>query len=259
MLRSGLIAPYRSIRYHLKEYSTRGPENAKESFNLQHASLRNAVERAFGVLKKRMGMDPNESLVAKVDADLSNREEVEEQSQFRDKNDEDARLDIARKDTGKITDHNGDNTEKERRDMLRWAEFMDEVLISTLLYHGIAWSPITKMLDAELEVWEALIQGKPSAKKWMCTEINHYYQLLLLCGKDRATGDATETTKEKAHRWSRKRSQSSVGNLGINFNTIEDIDQLLASNDIALENFDYAHAGASEPTTPIEATSHVNS
>ncbi|XP_076882681.1 uncharacterized protein LOC143531222 [Bidens hawaiensis] len=50
---STLMAPYRGVRYHLKEYSTRAPENAKELFNLCHASLRNAIERAFGVLKKR--------------------------------------------------------------------------------------------------------------------------------------------------------------------------------------------------------------
>ncbi|KAJ9168358.1 hypothetical protein P3X46_019894 [Hevea brasiliensis] len=125
--------------------------------------------------------------------------------------------------------------------MLWWTDFMDEVLISALLYQqnignrvdetfttqalnqvaievlkvknhikslknnfkecydifkhtsGIAWSPITKMLDAKLE-------EKPSAKKWMCTEISHYNQLLLLYGKDRATGDAAETAKEKARR-----------------------------------------------------------
>ncbi|XP_071713706.1 uncharacterized protein [Rutidosis leptorrhynchoides] len=50
---SKLMAPYRGVRYHLKEYSSRSPENAKELFNLRHASLRNAIERAFGVLKKR--------------------------------------------------------------------------------------------------------------------------------------------------------------------------------------------------------------
>ena len=50
--RSHLIAPYRGVRYHLKEYSIRFPENVKELFNLRHASLRNAIERAFGVLKK---------------------------------------------------------------------------------------------------------------------------------------------------------------------------------------------------------------
>ncbi|KAG6530240.1 hypothetical protein ZIOFF_012463 [Zingiber officinale] len=53
MLKRGLITPYRGIRYHLKEYSRCGPTNAKELFNLRHTSLRNAIERAFGVLKKR--------------------------------------------------------------------------------------------------------------------------------------------------------------------------------------------------------------
>lgn len=31
----------------------RGPQNSKELFNLRHASLRNTIERAFGVLKRR--------------------------------------------------------------------------------------------------------------------------------------------------------------------------------------------------------------
>ena len=53
MLTGGLITPYRGVRYHLKEYSKRNPpQNHKELFNLRHASLRNAIERTFGVLKK---------------------------------------------------------------------------------------------------------------------------------------------------------------------------------------------------------------
>lgn len=32
------------------------PQNAKELFNLRHASLRNVIERVFGVLKKRFPM-----------------------------------------------------------------------------------------------------------------------------------------------------------------------------------------------------------
>ena len=43
MNRSRLIAPYRGVRYHLKEYSVHPPENAKELFNLRHASLRTAI------------------------------------------------------------------------------------------------------------------------------------------------------------------------------------------------------------------------
>ncbi|XP_028116143.1 putative nuclease HARBI1 [Camellia sinensis] len=52
-LKTRFLAPYRSTRYHLKEYSVHQPENSRELFNLRHASLRNAIERAFGVLKKR--------------------------------------------------------------------------------------------------------------------------------------------------------------------------------------------------------------
>jgi hypothetical protein len=34
-------------------YAECSPQNAKELFNLRHSSLRNAIERIFGVLKKR--------------------------------------------------------------------------------------------------------------------------------------------------------------------------------------------------------------
>ena len=53
MNRSRLIAPYKGVRYHIKWYFVRPLENAKELFNLRHASLRTAIERAFGILKKR--------------------------------------------------------------------------------------------------------------------------------------------------------------------------------------------------------------
>ena len=109
MNRSRLIAPYRGVHYNLKEYSVRPPENAKELFNLQHASLRTAIERAFGILKKRfpiiasttepnycvdtqneiilaccilhnylMDVDPDESLIVEVDEEVlhSHRERV---------------------------------------------------------------------------------------------------------------------------------------------------------------------------------------
>ena len=95
------MTPYRGVRYHLKEYSARPPENPRELFNLRHASLRNTIERAFGVLKKRfpiigsttepnydvdtqseiilaccilhnylMSTDPDDDLIAEVDRDL---------------------------------------------------------------------------------------------------------------------------------------------------------------------------------------------
>ncbi|XP_057733226.1 protein ALP1-like [Arachis stenosperma] len=53
MLKPGILTPYKGVRYHLKEYSLREPQNPKELFNHRHSSLRNVIERCFGVLKKR--------------------------------------------------------------------------------------------------------------------------------------------------------------------------------------------------------------
>ncbi|CAH8274839.1 unnamed protein product [Arabidopsis lyrata] len=53
--RQNFLAPYRGVRYHLQEYSGQNsqPTNAKELFNHRHASLRNVVERIFGIFKSR--------------------------------------------------------------------------------------------------------------------------------------------------------------------------------------------------------------
>ena len=50
--KNGILSPYWSVRYHLKEFSDRPPENEQELFNFQHSSLRTTIERGFGVLKK---------------------------------------------------------------------------------------------------------------------------------------------------------------------------------------------------------------
>ena len=49
------MAPYHGVRYHLKEVrqANQRPENTKELFNLRHSSLRNVIERIFGVLKRQ--------------------------------------------------------------------------------------------------------------------------------------------------------------------------------------------------------------
>ncbi len=50
-----VLAPYRGVRYHLKEVgqANQRPQNAKELFNLRQSSLRNVIERIFGVLKRQ--------------------------------------------------------------------------------------------------------------------------------------------------------------------------------------------------------------
>ena len=49
------LTPYRNVRYHLREWERgeRRPQNMKELFNLRHSSLRNVIERTYGVVKKR--------------------------------------------------------------------------------------------------------------------------------------------------------------------------------------------------------------
>ncbi|XP_059625975.1 uncharacterized protein LOC132269011 [Cornus florida] len=56
------ITPFRSTRYHLNEIRGRVPRTPKELFNHRHSSLRNAIERAFGVLKKRFRIPVDEPM-----------------------------------------------------------------------------------------------------------------------------------------------------------------------------------------------------
>jgi hypothetical protein len=50
-----VLTPYRRVRYHLREWSgdAARPMNKEELLNLRHSSLRNVIEKTFGVLKKR--------------------------------------------------------------------------------------------------------------------------------------------------------------------------------------------------------------
>ena len=50
---NGILTPYQSVQYHLKEFSDHPPKNERELFNLCHSSLRITIERVFGALKKR--------------------------------------------------------------------------------------------------------------------------------------------------------------------------------------------------------------
>ncbi|XP_019433068.1 PREDICTED: uncharacterized protein LOC109339964 [Lupinus angustifolius] len=60
---SGYLAPFRKTRYHLRDFRDGGrPRGKQELFNHRHSSLRNVIERCFGVLKARfpiLKMMPN--------------------------------------------------------------------------------------------------------------------------------------------------------------------------------------------------------
>lgn len=50
-----ILTPFRRTRYHLREIiaARDAPETYQELFNLRHSTLRNEIERIFGVLKRR--------------------------------------------------------------------------------------------------------------------------------------------------------------------------------------------------------------
>src|SRR5688572_24600737 len=52
--RKGYLAPYKGQKYHITEWQNeRQPIGSKEVFNYAHSSLRNVIERSFGVLKMK--------------------------------------------------------------------------------------------------------------------------------------------------------------------------------------------------------------
>ncbi|KAK5787292.1 hypothetical protein PVK06_041946 [Gossypium arboreum] len=53
----GFLAPFRGQRYHLNEWRQGyQPSTPEEFFNMKHASVRNVIERCFGLLKLRWGI-----------------------------------------------------------------------------------------------------------------------------------------------------------------------------------------------------------
>lgn len=50
-----MLVPYNKVRYHLREWQVAQlrPATKEELFNLRHSQLRNAIERIFGVLKRK--------------------------------------------------------------------------------------------------------------------------------------------------------------------------------------------------------------
>ena len=52
----GFLATYKKTHYHVPEFQRRGPRGRNENFNHLHSSLRNIIERTFGVWKQRWCM-----------------------------------------------------------------------------------------------------------------------------------------------------------------------------------------------------------
>ena len=52
--KKGFLAPFKNNTYHIPDFRREGqPTNREEIFNYLHSSLRNAIERVFGILKNK--------------------------------------------------------------------------------------------------------------------------------------------------------------------------------------------------------------
>ncbi|CAI9297651.1 unnamed protein product [Lactuca saligna] len=92
---------------------------------------------------------------------------------------------------------------------------------------GFGWNSETQLIEADEEVWANLINSKPDAISLKTKKIPNYNEMIALFAKDRASGVHAETPKEKNARLKR------TGDIKVE--TIEEVDQLLESNDITLE------------------------
>ncbi|XP_060205093.1 uncharacterized protein LOC132632956 isoform X2 [Lycium barbarum] len=117
---------------------------------------------------------------------------------------------------------------------------------------GFAWDPTTNKWCAESEAWDQLIQAKPAAKEWKDKPIRNFDKLLVIYGKDRATGKYAETGPEMLRRCARdnlkRPSTTSV--------TIDDIDELVSENVASLENTE--EYGQAEHEQPTDAAAKLN-
>ncbi|XP_022032395.1 uncharacterized protein LOC110933483 [Helianthus annuus] len=62
---------------------------------------------------------------------------------------------------------------------------------------GFSWNPETQLIEVEDEVWQQLIDSKPTATALKTKKITNYHEMLELFANDRASGAQDETAKER--------------------------------------------------------------
>ncbi|KAK5843288.1 hypothetical protein PVK06_005740 [Gossypium arboreum] len=247
-IRNGYITPYRGVRYHLKESSDQGPENAKELFNLRHSSLRITIERVFGILKKRlrvldaepfwnfqtqvdivlacciihnhiMGVDPsdllNYGLYEELEFDLiiptlTEREEREEAREWSTKRDEITQTKwtdyMAR--NIRIGKGNKEGTSKQ----FRWTKPMEHLFLEILAeeaqkgnkpsntFKAVSFNRVVVAIFERFQVQcdakhveNHLRTAHKKYEPFLNKSIDHYDEMALAVGKDKATGSFART------------------------------------------------------------------
>nr|KAJ0203012.1 hypothetical protein LSAT_V11C500256410 [Lactuca sativa] len=266
-----LMAPYRGVRYHLKEYSMRGPQNSKELFNLRHASLRNTIERAFGVLKRRFPIirsttEPfysceTQSAIFLACCILHNFLLDED----RDINLEDEVMQEILNGPQEQDHHNSTETDEvimikqeaggSEKEQVKWSEIMDYAYIQAMIkqqetgnrvngsFTPTAYAQMVEELNTkhQMDITKSHLKNryktlkktffamsKPEAASLRTKKIAYFDEMLVLFARDRASGAHAETSKERNARLNK--------NENIQVETIKEVNDMLANNEIHLEN-----------------------
>ncbi|XP_076922611.1 uncharacterized protein LOC143584435 [Bidens hawaiensis] len=93
---------------------------------------------------------------------------------------------------------------------------------------GFSWNSETQLIEAEDEVWDKLTDSKPDAIMLKMKKVSNYNEMLELFARDRVSGAHSETAKERNARLQK--------NDNIRVETIAELDDLLASKEVTLEN-----------------------
>ncbi|XP_076938483.1 uncharacterized protein LOC143606685 [Bidens hawaiensis] len=93
---------------------------------------------------------------------------------------------------------------------------------------GFLWNSTTQLIEAEDEVWGRLIESKPKAEALKTKKVSNFNEMLELFAKDRASGAQAEPAKERNARFQMNGS--------INLETVQEVDDFCAANDVILES-----------------------
>ncbi|KAI3508728.1 hypothetical protein L1887_23741 [Cichorium endivia] len=105
----------------------------------------------------------------------------------------------------------------------RWYDLFQGTSMS-----GFSWNANTRLIEADDEIWDNLIKSKPDVIMLKTKKVSNYNEMLDLFSTDRAKGEDAETAKERNARLNK------IDN--IKLEKISEVDDLLASNEVTLEN-----------------------
>ncbi|XXG48211.1 hypothetical protein AAC387_Pa02g2722 [Persea americana] len=171
----GFLAPYRGVRYHLKDHRGRTAENAKELFNKWLSQARNVIERESGLLKGSFGIlrtapSNQESLPGGDDMEASETGDT-----------------VITDELANEVDLANVLTEGTIRNCCKNLKKQYAVCTELLNASGFGFDNATKRIVASDEVWRDWILGHPNAHSWRSRTID-YDKLSLVFGCDVATG-----------------------------------------------------------------------